>query len=94
MKYIITLVLGILLGWYLCQHVGTFKRSIQKKGHEFVSSVVSDVVGSVVEESVSSVSESVNGIGNKVIDDSFENIGNLNMRIDTNKVIELSELGE
>lgn len=94
MKYIITLVLGIILGWYLCSHFNKFKHSVEKKREAIVSSVVTSVVSEMANGSLESVGKGVDQFGKKMIDDSFENVGNARIKIDTNKVIELSELGE
>jgi hypothetical protein len=94
MKYIITLVLGVILGWYLCSHFNKLKHSVEKKREAIVSSVVTSVVSEMANGSLESVGKGVDKFGKKMLDDSFENVRNARIKIDTNKVIELSELGE
>ena len=85
MKYIIVFILGILLGWYLCVKVNHIKRTVQHK--------INQVISETIDEGVGNVSSSLDNAGNRIVDDSFKSVRGKKIVIDTNKVIELSELG-
>ena len=85
MKCIITLILGIVLGWYLCVQFNHFKKTVRHK--------VDRIISETVNEGIHNVSSSVDNAGNRIVDDSFNSVQKVKIEIDTNKVIELSELG-